>query len=218
MIDFILHIDVHLAALMASYGIWVYALLFLILFIETGLVVMPFLPGDSLIFAAGALAAVTMRSTTGGQMNIWVLVAILPLAAVAGDAMNFEIGKNFGERLLSRFEGRIINRKHIADTEAFFERHGGKTILLARFVPFVRTFAPFVAGIGRMHYGRFARFNVVGGLLWAWGFLFLGFFFGNIPFVKNNFEFVIIGIVLISVIPMFVQFIINKLKARRNAA
>jgi len=199
---------------MGSYGTWVYALLFLILFCETGLVVTPFLPGDSLIFAAGALAAATRHSTIG-QMNIWVLVVLIPIAAIVGDAVNFEIGKKFGEKLLSRFEGKIINRKHIAETEAFFARHGGKTILLARFVPFVRTFAPFVAGIGNMHYGRFARFNVVGGLLWSWGFLFLGFFFGNIPLVKNNFEIVIIGIVLISVIPMFVQLANSKLKARR---
>jgi len=216
MIDFILHIDVHLAALMGSYGIWVYAVLFLILFCETGLVVTPFLPGDSLIFAAGALAAATMHSTTG-RMNIWVLVIIIPLAAIIGDAANFEIGKQFGEKLLARFEGRIINRKHITDTEAFFDRHGGKTILIARFVPFVRTFAPFVAGIGRMHYGRFARFNIVGGLLWSWGFLLLGFFFGNIPLVKNNFEVVILGIIMISVAPMFVHYVQGKLKTRRSA-
>ena len=214
MIDFILHIDVHLAAMMGSYGIWVYALMFLILFCETGLVVTPFLPGDSLIFAAGALAAATLHSTTG-RMDFWVLAVIIPLAAVGGDAVNFEIGKKFGERILNRFEGKIINRKHIAETESFFERHGGKTILLARFVPFVRTFAPFVAGIGNMHYGRFARFNVVGGLLWSWGFLVLGFFFGRIPLVKNNFEVVIVGIVVISVVPMLVKFAQNWLKARR---
>jgi len=201
--------------MMASYGIWVYALMFLILFCETGLVVTPFLPGDSLIFAAGALAAATLHSTVG-RMDIWILIIIIPLAAIIGDAVNFEIGKKFGEKLLSRFEGKIINRKHIADTEAFFERHGGKTILLARFVPFVRTFAPFVAGIGDMHYGRFARFNIVGGLLWSWGFLFLGFFFGRIPIVKNNFEVVIVGIVLISVVPMLITFAQNKLKARRT--
>lgn len=217
MIDFILHIDVHLAALMGSYGIWVYALMFLILFCETGLVVTPFLPGDSLIFAAGALAAATLRSVNG-QMNIWVLVVLVPAAAILGDAANFEIGKKFGEKLLSRFEGKLINRKHVAETEAFFDRHGGKTILLARFVPFIRTFAPFVAGIGNMHYGRFARFNVIGGLLWSWGFLFLGFFFGNFSIVKNNFEVVIVGIVVISVVPMVVKFAQSKLKARRAGA
>ena len=214
MIDFILHIDTHLAVLMGSYGIWVYALIFLVLFAETGLVVTPFLPGDSLIFAAGALAAATMYSTTG-HMNLWVLAVLCPVAAIAGDAANYFIGAEFGERILARFEGRIINRKHIAETEAFFERHGGKTIMLARFVPFVRTFAPFVAGIGTMHYRRFAHFNIIGGLIWSWGFLVLGFFFGNLSVVKNNFEVVILGIIAISLLPAVIKVLQSKLKARR---
>lgn len=211
MIDFILHIDVHLAALMASYGPWIYAILFLILFAETGFVVTPFLPGDSLIFAAGALAAATFHSATG-RMDIWVLVVLLPAAAIIGDAVNYWIGKNFGARILNRFEHTKMVKTYIPETEAFFERHGGKTILLARFVPFARTFAPFIAGIGKMHYGRFAQFNIVGAFIWTWLFLALGFFFGKIPIVQNNFEIVILAIIFISVAPMIFKFLQSKLK------
>jgi len=215
--DMILHTDMWLTNIMASYGLWVYVLMFLVLFCETGLVITPFLPGDSLIFAAGALATTTAGFTTS-HMSLWVLVILVPVAAIVGDAVNFEIGKKFGEKILNRFEGKLINRKHIEETESFFDRHGGKTILLARFVPFIRTFAPFVAGIGKMHYPRFARFNIVGGLLWSWIFLFLGFFFGKIPFVQNHFELVIPAIILISVVPMIVKLVQSRLKARRAAA
>jgi membrane-associated protein len=204
-IDFILHIDAHLPTIMASYGTWVYAILFIILFAETGFVVTPFLPGDSLIFAAGALAA-------SGSMNMLILAVVLAAAAVLGDMCNYFIGEKFGNVLIDRFEGRLIKREHITETEAFFERHGGKTILFARFVPFVRTFAPFVAGIGRMHYGKFARFNVTGGLLWTWGFLALGYFFGNIPFVKDNFEWVILGIIAISLLPAVIKAVQSRIK------
>ncbi len=211
LIDFILHIDTHLVVFMHSYGLWVYVLIFVVLFAETGLVFAPFLPGDSLIFAAGALAAME-------HINIWWLVLLMPFAAIGGDSLNYFIGEKFGERILSRFEGRIINRKHIEETEAFFQRHGGKTIMLARFVPFVRTFAPFVAGIGKMHYGKFARYNITGGLIWSLGFLLLGYFFGNIPFVAHNFEFVVVGIILISVIPMVIKLVQSRLKAHRASA
>jgi membrane-associated protein len=190
---------------MDSYGLWVYAIIFLILFAETGLVVVPFLPGDSLLFAAGALAV-------GSAMNIWVLALLTAGAAVCGDACNYFIGAKFGDTLLKRFEGRIIKRAHIEETEQFFERHGGKTIILARFAPFVRTFAPFVAGIGKMHYGRFARYNIIGGFLWAWGFLLLGYFFGNIPFVQTHFEFVLIGIVAVSLIPTLIKAVQSRRK------
>lgn len=197
LVDFILNIDVHLGELLSTYGTWVYAILFAILFFETGLVVTPFLPGDSLIFAAGAFAAT-------GHLSLPVMAILLPLAAILGDASNYLIGKYFGTRLLERDNERFIKKKHLDDTHAFFERHGGKTIILARFVPFIRTFAPFVAGIGHMSYRHFAAYNVVGGILWSELFLFVGYFFGNIPFVKHNFSLVIMGFIFISVIPLFV--------------
>lgn len=197
LVDFILNIDVHLGELLSTYGTWVYAILFAILFLETGLVITPFLPGDSLIFAAGAFAAT-------GHLSLPVMAILLPLAAVVGDASNYLIGKYFGARLLERDNERFIKKKHLDDTHAFFERHGGKTIILARFVPFIRTFAPFVAGIGHMSYRHFALYNVVGGILWSELFLLVGYFFGNIPFVKHNFSLVIMGFIFISVIPLFV--------------
>ncbi len=216
MIDLLLNTKEWLHSFINAYGVWIYAVLFLILFCETGLVVTPFLPGDSLIFAAGTVASATIYHTAD-HLNLWVLVVLMPLAAIIGDAVNFEIGKKFGEKLLSRFEGKLINRKHITETETFFERHGGKTILLARFVPFIRTFAPFVAGIGKMHYRRFAHYNIVGGLIWSWGFLLLGYFFGRLKFVQDNYELVIPAIIIISVVPMIVKLIQSKLKARRAA-
>lgn len=197
LVDFILNIDVHLGELLSTYGTWVYAILFAILFFETGLVVTPFLPGDSLIFAAGAFAAT-------GHLSLPIMAILLPLAAIVGDASNYLIGKYFGTRLLERDNERFIKKKHLDDTHAFFERHGGKTIILARFVPFIRTFAPFVAGIGHMSYRHFAAYNVVGGILWSELFLLVGYFFGNIPFVKHNFSLVIMGFIFISVIPLFV--------------
>jgi membrane-associated protein len=207
--DFILHIDEHLPAIMDSYGLWVYAILFLILFAETGFVVTPFLPGDSLLFAAGALAA-------SHAMSLPVLAIITAAAAVSGDACNYFIGEHFGNALIDKLGGRLIKREHIDETERFFERHGGKTILLARFAPFVRTFAPFVAGIGRMHYAKFARYNILGGLAWAWGFLGLGFFFGNIPFVRDNFEWVILGIIAVSLVPALWKALQGRLKGKEK--
>lgn len=198
LIDFILHIDVHLGQLIAAYGPLTYAILFLIIFVETGLVITPFLPGDSLLFAAGAFAAI-------GSLNVWGLLVLLIGAAILGDTVNYWIGHFFGERLIAN--PRIpIKKEHVAKTQAFFKKHGGKTIILARFVPIVRTFAPFVAGIGKMSYGRFISFNIIGGVAWVALFVLAGFFFGNIPSVKHNFTLVIMAIILLSVLPMFFEF------------
>jgi membrane-associated protein len=199
-IEFVLHVDEHLAVLIAQYGVWIYGILFAIVFAETGLVVTPFLPGDSLLFAAGALAAST------GQMSVLVLWAILAVAAILGDTVNYAIGRKLGTRVFSE-NARVLKTKYLRKTEAFYAKHGNRTIILARFVPIVRTFAPFVAGVGNMNYRQFATFNVVGGLIWVTLFLFAGALFGNIPFVKENFELVTIGIVLVSVLPMVIEFI-----------
>lgn len=203
-IDFILHIDVHLGQLIASYGVVTYVILFVIIFIETGLVVTPFLPGDSLLFAAGAFAAL-------GSLNVFFLLVLLVLAAFLGDTANYWIGHFFGEKLIAN--PKIpIKKSHIEKTQNFFAKHGGKTIILARFVPIVRTFAPFVAGIGKMSYGRFISFNIIGGIAWVTLFVLAGYFFGNIPGVKHNFSLVIFGIILVSIVPMAIEFIRSKLK------
>lgn len=196
-IDFILHIDIHLGQLISTYGLMTYAILFVIIFIETGLVFTPFLPGDSLLFAAGAFTAL-------GSLNIWILLPLLIIAAILGDTVNYWIGYHFGEKMVEN--PKIpINQEHMDKTEAFFKKHGGKTIILARFVPIVRTFAPFVAGAGQMTYGRFISFNVVGGFIWVSLFTLAGFFFGNIPAVKHNFTLVIMVIIVISVVPMIFE-------------
>jgi membrane-associated protein len=210
-LDYVLHVDEKLAVIIAEYGPWIYALLFLIVFCETGLVVTPFLPGDSLLFAAGALAAST------GQMNVLILWVILIVAAILGDSVNYSIGRRLGKGIFSD-NARILKTAHLRRTEEFYEKHGSKTIILARFVPIVRTFAPFVAGVGSMNYKRFATYNVVGGLLWVTIFLFAGYLFGNIPFVKNNFEIVTIGIVLVSVLPMVFEFWKERQHSKREAA
>jgi len=202
--DFILHIDVHLGAIIASYGVLTYGILFVIIFVETGLVFVPFLPGDSLLFAAGAFAAL-------GSLNLWVVIPLMMLAAVLGDTVNYWIGHFFGHKLVQN-PHVPINKEHIEETQRFFDKHGGKTIILARFVPIVRTFAPFVAGIGRMHYGQFISYNMIGGILWVLLATLAGFFFGNIPFVKENFSLVVLGIVLVSVVPMLLQVIKKVLK------
>ena len=207
LIDFILHIDKHLADIIVAYGPWIYGMLFVIVFCETGLVVTPFLPGDSLLFAAGALAAST------GQLNIVLLWVLLAAAAILGDAVNYSIGKRLGTRVFSD-NARVLKTDYLRRTEAFYEKHGNKTIILARFVPIVRTFAPFVAGVGQMKYRNFATYNVIGGLVWVTLFLAAGYLFGNIPFVKENFELVTIGIVLVSVLPMVFEF----MKERRHRA
>ena len=203
--EFLLHIDVYLAEMIARYGAWTLALLFIIIFVETGVVVMPFLPGDSLIFAAGTFAA-------RGALNPWAIFVVLSAAAILGDTVNYWIGHRVGGKAYSG-EVRWIKKDHMERTHAFFEKHGGKAIFLARFVPIVRTFAPFVAGVSQMPYGFFIRWNVIGGIMWVGLFTALGYFFGNIPFVQHNFELVIVAIVFISVIPAVVETV----KARRSS-
>ena len=205
LLDFILHVDDHLLEFITNYGFWIYAILFLIIFVETGLVVMPFLPGDSLLFAAGALAAST------GAMDPFVLMILLFTAAVLGDTLNYHIGKFIGPRVFET-ESRFINKQHLNYTQKFFAKHGGKTIIFARFVPFARTFAPFVAGAGSMNYKFFLSFNAIGGFLWIGSFITLGYLFGNMPIVKDNFTHLIFGIIIISVLPGIIGFIRQKLK------
>ena len=205
MINFILHIDTNLGLIIESYGTLSYLILFGIIFAETGLVFVPFLPGDSLLFAAGAFAAI-------GSFNIFWLLAILFVAAVLGDTANYWIGHFFGQKIIENQKIPFINQKHIDETQEFYKKHGGKTIFLARFVPIVRTFAPFVAGVGKMHYGDFIKFNLAGGFVWVFGFTLLGFFFGNIPVVKENFSIVVLAIVALSVAPMIYEVIKSKIK------
>ncbi|MDR1414409.1 MAG: DedA family protein [Odoribacteraceae bacterium] len=197
-LDVFLHLDVHLNTWVERYDVWVYAILFLVIFCETGLVVTPFLPGDSLLFVAGALSATTI-------LDVHALLLLLAGAAIAGDAANYTIGLFFGKRLFRNPRSKVFRQSYLDKTHAFYERHGGKTIILARFVPIVRTFAPFVAGMGRMTYRRFAVFNVVGGVAWSAVFLYAGFLFGEWPFVKRNLEFLMIGIIFVSVLPMVVE-------------
>ncbi|MBL9160971.1 MAG: DedA family protein [Verrucomicrobiales bacterium] len=196
LIDFVLHLQEHLHQLTQDYGKWVYGILFLIIFCETGLVVTPFLPGDSLLFAVGALAA-----DPASGLNVWIAAGIIFVAAILGDTVNYSIGKFAGEKLAARFP-RIIKQQHLDTTNEFFEKYGGKTIILARFVPIVRTFAPFVAGSGAMNYQKFMAFNVIGAFLWVVTIVPAGWFFGNIPVVKENFELVVVGIIVVSVLPM----------------
>jgi membrane-associated protein len=211
-IDLFLNLDTVLRDWVALYGLWIYAMLFLIIFMETGVVVTPFLPGDSLLFTAGAIAAVS----TGG-LNIWVLLVVLWVAAVLGDASNYAIGRRWGRAILDsgRFS-RVITPEHIAETEAFFEKHGGKTITLARFFPFIRTFAPFIAGIGHMEYGCFARYNIAGATVWIALFVGAGYFFGNIPAVAHNLEYLVIGIILVSLTPGVYHWAKKRLEARKS--
>jgi len=192
LIDLFLHLDEYLGSVISQYGVWTYGFLFVVIFVETGLVIMPILPGDSLLFAAGTFAAL-------GSLNAWYLAGLLMFAAILGDTVNYSIGHYLGERA---YNIKWIKKEYFEKTHAFFEKHGGKAIFLARFVPIVRTFAPFVAGIGKMTYGYFITYNFVGGITWVALFLGAGYFFGNIPFVRDNFEFVIIAIILISVLPM----------------
>lgn len=196
-VDFFLHMDEHLQAIIQQYGTLTYVILFAIIFIETGVVIWPLLPGDSLLFAAGSFAAV-------GALNIWLLVPLLFVAAVLGDTANYYIGKNMGLRVLQwKFRGKtLVKQEYLDRTHAFYEKHGPKTIIIARFVPIVRTFAPFVAGVGEMNYGKFIAYNVIGGAVWVVSISFLGYFFGQIPIVKNNFETVVFGIIGVSLLPI----------------
>lgn len=208
LIDLFLHLDKHLAEVTQTYGTWTYALLFLIIFLETGVVVTPFLPGDSLLFAAGALAA-----NENSGLNVVLLFILLGLAAIIGDTVNYWIGHTIGPRA---FQGniRFLKKEYLDRTHQFYEKHGGKTIVLARFIPIIRTFAPFVAGVGAMTYGKFITYNIFGGLLWTALFIFGGYFFGNLPVVKNNFSLVIIAIIIISLLPPVFEFI----QSRREKA
>ncbi len=208
-IDFILHVDQHLAEFVTNYGLWIYGILFLIVFVETGLVVMPFLPGDSLLFAAGALAAI-------GKMDPFILGLILFIAAVSGDTSNYHIGKYLGRSLIQRY--RLINIDYLHETEQYFVEHGGKTVIFARFIPIIRTFTPFVSGMGAMPFSRFILFSMFGTLCWITSFVSLGYFFGQIPSVKHNFTLVIFGIIGISFAPIIFQVIKKHLAKKRQAS
>lgn len=198
-LDVVVHLDQHLRALAQNYGNWIYALLFLIVFLETGLVVTPFLPGDSLLFVAGTIAA-------GGDLRVHTLVLLLICAAVIGDSVNYAIGRYIGPRVFRFEDSRFFKRAYLERTHAFFEMHGGKTIIIARFVPIIRTYAPFVAGIGAMSYRYFLAFNVTGAILWVVLLVYAGYFFGNLPVVKDNLTLVIVGIIVLSIMPGIVEF------------
>jgi len=209
LIDFILHMDVHLNEIISNYGVWTYGILFLVIFMETGFVVTPFLPGDSLLFAAGTFAAL-------GSLNPFYLFLLLTVAAILGDTVNYSIGHYIGPRAFSG-EIKFLKQEHLDKTQEFYNKHGGKTIILARFIPIIRTFAPFVAGVGTMKYKKFILYNVVGGIAWVAIFTFLGYFFGNIEFVRKNFELVIFAIIFISFIPPVLEVIKARKEAREAA-
>lgn len=217
LLDFILHLDNHLFQMIIDYGIWIYAILFLIIFVETGLVVMPLLPGDSLLFAAGTFCAgVVNDAGEEAKLSLVLVIGLLIIAAIIGDGLNYFFGKTIGLKVLSWKIGgkQIVKQKYIDQTHEFYEKHGPKTIIIARFVPIVRTFAPFVAGIGEMSYGKFIRFNIIGGIAWVVGLTLLGYFFGNLEFVQKNFETVIFGIIGLSILPMIIEIIRNKFKKK----
>jgi len=199
LIDFVLHIDKHLVEIVSEYQTWTYLILFLIIFAETGFVVTPFLPGDSLLFAAGAIIA---KPESG--LNIFLMCLLLIAAAIVGDMVNYFIGEYIGPKAFSG-KYKLLKKEYLEKTQSFYDKYGGKTIIYARFVPIVRTFAPFVAGIGTMHYGRFASYNVIGAVLWVAGFLFLGYFFGGLPVIKENFSLVIFAIIILSILPPIIE-------------
>jgi membrane-associated protein len=208
LIDLILHLDEHLTLLITQFGPWTYLILFLVIFMETGLVVTPFLPGDSLLFAAGALAALD-----GSPLNVVLLWALLAVAAVVGDSVNYSIGKYIGPKAFTT-NSRLLKKEYLLQAQEFYKKHGRITIFLARFIPIIRTFAPFVAGIGEMPYGYFISYNIIGGIVWTVLFIFGGYFFGNLPFVRDNFSIVVIAIIIISVLPAVWEVI----KAKRKSA
>ena len=205
-LDLFLHLDVHLNAVIRDYGTWTYFILFLIVFCETGLVVTPILPGDSLLFAAGTFAAI-------GSLDVTWLLILLTFAAVLGDAVNYAIGHFMGPKVFSRADGRIFKKEYLDRTHQFYEKYGGKTIIVARFVPIVRTFAPFVAGVGSMTYAKFASYNVIGGVLWVVVCVGAGYAFGNIPVVKDNFTLVILGIIFVSILPGIIEYLRQRQQA-----
>lgn len=209
LIDFFLHLDQHLERITSDYGVWTYLILFLIIFCETGLVVTPLLPGDSLLFAAGAIAAL-------GGLNVFWLFIILTAAAIIGDTVNYWAGHYVGPKIFYKEDVRFLNKKHLQKTHEFYEKYGGKTIILARFIPIIRTFAPFVAGIGSMTYGRFILYNVVGAILWVGICVAAGYLFGNLDIVKNNFSLVILAIIFVSILPIIVEFVRARLSAKRS--
>jgi membrane-associated protein len=200
--DIFIHIDEYLSVIIQNYGIYTYLLLFLVIFFETGLVIIPFLPGDSLLFAAGAFASI-------GVLNIYTLLILLIFAAIIGDTLNYWIGSIIGPRVFKE-KSKFFKKEYLERTQYFYDKHGGKTIILARFIPIIRTFAPFVAGIGKMKYRKFLLYNIVGGICWVMLFTLTGYYFGNIPFIKKNFEYVIIAIILISVLPVFFEWFKNR--------
>lgn len=209
LIDFILHIDKHLIEIVQDYELWTYAILFLIIFAETGLVVTPFLPGDSLLFAAGAFAA-------RGSLNPFVLFVLLSIAAIIGDTVNYWIGRAIGPRVYER-DYRFLKRKHLDRTHEFYEKYGGKAVILARFMPIVRTFVPFIAGVGAMTYGKFVFYNVVGGIIWIGLFVFAGYFFGNIPAVEHNFTLVVLAIIFLSILPPIIEVVRARRAGKANS-
>ena len=209
-IDFILHIEVHLDYLIQTYHTWTYLILFLIIFCETGVVVLPFLPGDSLLFAIGAFAA-------RGSFDFWTISITLLIAAIIGDSLNYSIGKYVGPKVFHKADSKFFSKGHLLKAQAFYEKYGAKTIIIARFIPIVRTFAPFVAGIGEMTYKKFMTYNVVGAVAWIFIFIPLGYFFGNLPFIQSNFKLVMIAIIVISVLPPIIEFIRERNKTKSMA-
>jgi membrane-associated protein len=208
LIDIVLHIDRYMNVIIQTFGIWSYVILFIIVFCETGLVVTPFLPGDSLIFAAGAFAAI-------GAFDVTLIIVVFASAAILGDNVNYWIGHSVGPKIFHKENVRLFNKEYLDRTHAFYEKHGGKTVIIARFMPIIRTFMPFVAGIGRMHYPRFLAFDITGGIAWPMIFALLGYFFGNIPVVKKYFSLVVVVIIIISVMPIFYQVI--KVRMEKHA-
>lgn len=206
LIDFILHIDVHLAQMIIEYQGWTTLILFMIIFLETGVVIMPFLPGDSLLFAIGAF-------TAKGSFDYWTISLSLLGAAIIGDSLNYHLGKYIGPKVFDREDSIYLNKAHLRKAQSFYDKYGGKTIIIARFIPIVRTFAPFVAGIGNMSYSKFMTYNVLGGILWIYSFITLGYFFGGLPFVEKNFKLVILAIIVLSVLPAVIEIIRERRKA-----
>jgi len=213
LVDFVLHVDRHLEEIVASCGGWSYGILFLVVFVETGVVVMPFLPGDSLLFATGAICALPAAG-----LNVHLMAGLLLVAAFLGDTANYWIGRRLGPAVFKREDSVWLRKKHLDRAHEFFEQYGGRAVILARFVPFVRTFVPFVAGVGAMSYRRFLAYNLVGGVVWIYSFLYLGYFFGNLPAVKKNFGLVILGIIFLSILPMVFEVVRAWLKQRKAGA